>query len=161
MIVISRRQALILTAGLVLVRPSPALAAEYKVEMLNKHPEDKKKRNVFLPTILTVQPGDMVTFVPTNNGHNSASTKGMIPEGAEPWKGKVNKEISVTFEKPGFYGYQCTPHVALGMVGLVIVEGEGKLDNLEAAKAVKQRGKAKKAWQEIWAQAEAEGLLVA
>ena len=161
MIVISRRQALILTAGLVLVRPSPALAGEYKVEMLNKHPEDKKKRNVFLPTILTVQPGDMVTFVPTNNGHNSASTKGMIPEGAEPWKGKVNKEISVTFEKPGFYGYQCTPHVALGMVGLVIVEGEGKLDNLEAAKAVKQRGKAKKAWREIWAQAEAEGLLVA
>ena len=159
MTAISRRHALIMAGGLVLVRPSLALAADYKVDMLNKHPEDKKVRNVFLPLIVSVQPGDSVTFVPVDPGHNSASMKGMIPQGTEPWKGKIGKEISVTFEKPGIYGYKCTPHLALGMVGLVIVEGQGKLDNLEAAKGVKQRGKAKKVWQEIWAQAEAEGML--
>ena len=100
-----------------------------------------------------------MTFLPVEKGHNSASIKGMIPDGAAKWKGKINKEITVTFDKLGYYGYMCTPHYALGMVGMVIVEGEAKLANLDAAKAVKHRGKAKKEWEEIWAQAEAEGLL--
>jgi pseudoazurin len=74
----------------------------------------------------------------------------MLPEGAETWKGKINKDISVTFDKPGFYGYVCTPHTSLGMVGLIIVKGDGMMDNMEAAKTVKQKGKARKAWKEIW-----------
>lgn len=111
------------------------------------------------PLLWNGQPGDSVTFLPVEKGHNSASIKGMIPDGAAKWKGKINKEITVTFDKLGYYGYMCTPHYALGMVGMVIVEGEAKLANLDAAKAVKHRGKAKKEWEEIWAQAEAEGLL--
>lgn len=159
MTLLSRRQALIVAGGIVLMRPSLALAAEHQVDMLSKHPDDSKKRNVFLPRILTVQPGDMVTFVSVDKGHNSASIKGMLPEGAEAWKGRISKDVSVTFEKPGYYGYVCTPHYALGMVGLVIVEGDGKLANLDAAKAVRHRGRAKKEWEEIWAEAEAGGLL--
>ncbi|MEM7056030.1 MAG: pseudoazurin [Pseudomonadota bacterium] len=144
-----------------MVLPSlPALSATaHDVEMLNKDPDDKKRRMLFKPIIQVVEPGDTVKFLPTDKGHNSASLKGMIPEGTEAWKGKINKEIEVTFEKPGFYGYQCTPHYSIGMVGLVICKGDGMMDNLEAAQGVKQRGKAKKTWAAIWEQAEADGLL--
>lgn len=114
---------------------------------------------VFYPRILQVNSGDTVTFESVDKGHNSASIKGMIPDGAESWKGKINKDVSVTFEQPGFYGYVCTPHGTNGMVGLIVVEGEGKLDNLESAKKVKQRGKSKKAFKAIWEEAEEMGLL--
>ena len=159
MALISRREALLIAGGLVLVQPSLAVAAEHRVEMLNRHPDHKKKRNVFLPRILTVQPGDTVNFVTVDRGHNSASIDGMLPEGAEEWKGKLSKDTAVTFDKPGYYGYLCTPHYALGMVGLIIVEGDGRLANLETAKAVKHRGRARAEFEEIWAEAEAGGLL--
>lgn len=129
------------------------------VEMLNKHPDDKKKRYVFYPRVVSVQSGETVVFKAVDKGHNSASIDGMLPDGAEEWNGKINKEIEVTFDKPGFYGYKCTPHATVGMVGLIVVEGEGKLDNLEAAKEVRQRGKSKKEWEEIWQEAEDLGLL--
>lgn len=153
---ITRRTALIsLTAASAAIVANPSFvraANAHDVEMLNKHPENKKLRNVFLPLIQVVEPGDTVNFVATDKGHNSASAKGMLPEGAAEWKGKVSKDISVTFEIPGFYGYVCTPHATIGMVGLVIVKGEGMMDNLEACKAVKQRGKSRKVWEEIWAE---------
>ncbi|MEM1381947.1 MAG: pseudoazurin [Pseudomonadota bacterium] len=154
---INRRTFTIATAGLAILPPSLALASGHQVEMLNKHPSDNT-RMVFDPRLITVNVGDTVTFVPTDKSHNSESIKGMAPDGAELWKGKINQEVAVTFSQPGYYGYKCTPHVALGMVGLIVVEGDGKLDSLEAAKAVKHRGKAKKVFQEIWAEAESQGL---
>ena len=44
------------------------------------------------------------------------------------------------------------------MIGLIVVEGDGMLDNLEEAKSVKHRGKAKKAWKALWETADAEGF---
>ena len=35
------------------------------------------------------------------------------------------------------------------MIGLIVVNGDGKLDNLEDAKGAKHRGKAKKAWKKL------------
>ncbi|MEM7214167.1 MAG: pseudoazurin [Pseudomonadota bacterium] len=131
----------------------------YNVEMLNVHPEDKKKRMVFHPMIQVVEVGDTVKFLASAKGHNSVSIKGMIPDGATPWKGKINEEIELIFEKPGVYGYLCQPHATLGMVGLFIVKGEGMTDNVEAAKAVKHKGRARKIWKEIWATVDEEGLL--
>ncbi|MEM8790168.1 MAG: pseudoazurin [Pseudomonadota bacterium] len=154
---LNRRTFVISTAALAALPPSLAKAADISVDMLNKHPEGKG-RMVFHPRIVTVQPGDTVTFLATDKGHNSASVKGMAPDGGETWNGKINQEVSVTLTKPGFYGYKCTPHEAAGMVGLIIVEGDGKLDNLEAAKKVKAKGRAKKIWKEIWAEAEEQGL---
>ncbi|MCH2165288.1 MAG: pseudoazurin [Marinovum sp.] len=129
------------------------------VEMLNRHPENPKLRSVFTPRLLTVDAGQSVLFQATDNGHNSASVKGMIPKGAEAWKGKIGKDIEVTFSVPGFYGYVCTPHVSQGMVGMIAVRGDGMLDNLNAAQSVKHRGKAKGIFSEIWEEAEAKGLL--
>ncbi|MEM6381612.1 MAG: pseudoazurin [Pseudomonadota bacterium] len=131
----------------------------HEVEMLNVDPDNPRARNVFKPRLLVVQPGDTVSFLSVNPSHNSASTDGMLPEGAEAWSSQISQGIDVMLEIPGFYGYQCTPHLGLGMVGLIVVEGEGMMDNLEAARGVRQRGMASRAWDEIWTQAEEEGLL--
>ena len=135
--------------------PAMAVAETHEVKMLNKDPDDPKKRNVFVPAFLKIKPGDTVRFVSTNKGHNSESIEGMIPEGSETWKSKISRHFSITFEKPGVYGYKCTPHFLLGMVGLILVEGEGWDANLEAAKSIRQRGKAKKEFEALWAQLEA------
>jgi len=131
----------------------------YEVQMLNADPDDRSKRMVFIPRVIKVQPGDTVTWVPTDPTHLAASTRGMFPEGVEGFQGRVNQPVSYTFPEPGIYGYNCTPHQAAGMVGLVVVEGEGKLDNLEAAKSVRHPGLASRIWDEIWVEAEEAGYL--
>jgi len=136
-----------------------ASGATHTVQMLNEHPEDSKIRHVYVPRILVVEPGDTIVFENTHKGHNTESMKGMIPEGAESWKSQISKEFTVSLDQPGVYGYKCTPHMATGMVGLIIVKGDGMMDNVEAAKAVKQRGKSKKVWEEIWAEVDSENLL--
>lgn len=159
MALLSRRDLMVLTGAFVVVRPSWAAAVEHEVLMLNKDPDNKKNRMIFQPNIIVLNAGDQVTFVSKDKGHNSASIKDMIPEGAEPWKSKIGKDFSVTLDVPGFYGYQCTPHYSLGMVGLIVVNGDGKLANLEQSRSVKHRGRAKKKFEEIWAKAEERGLL--
>ncbi|MEC5293778.1 pseudoazurin [Aurantimonas sp. C2-6-R+9] len=122
-----------------LLMVAPALAADHEVQMLNKGADGPM---VFEPAFLQIEPGDTVTFVPTDKGHNSEAIEGMVPEGAEAWKGKISEEVSVTFTEPGIYGYKCLPHYPLGMVGLIQV-GDDPL-NLEEAKGVKHPGKADK-----------------
>jgi pseudoazurin len=158
---ITRRRALACTAAaLVPVAVPKALlaAASHSVEMLNIHPENPRLRQVFVPRVLVVAPGDTVTFLATDRGHNSASVEGMTPEGGATWNGKINEEIAVTLDRPGFYGFVCTPHASVGMVGLIVVQGDGMLDNLEAAQSVRQRGRAQAAWEEIWAEVAELGL---
>ena len=49
-----------------------------------------------------------------------------MPTDGEPFDSEVLSEggsFEHTFETPGVYNYFCRPHVGLGMVGLVIVEG--------------------------------------
>ncbi len=132
--------------------------ATHEVLMLNKDPDNSKNKMLFSPKILQINAGDTVKFIAADKGHNSESIKGMIPDGAEKWKGKINKEVEITLDVPGFYGYQCKPHANMGMIGLIVVEGDGKMDNFEAAQGVKHRGKAKKAWKALWEEAEASGL---
>ncbi|MEL7041172.1 MAG: pseudoazurin [Pseudomonadota bacterium] len=130
-----------------------------EVGMYTVNPDNRRETMVFTPNLLQLNVGDTVKWVPTELSHQSASIPGMIPEGAEPWYSQINKEVSYTFTQPGIYGYQCVPHYSGGMVGLIVVEGEGKLDNLEAAKAVRQPGLAARRFDEIWAAAEAAGYL--
>lgn len=131
----------------------------HEIDMLNKNPDNPKQRMVFSPRVLRVKPGDTVLFKSVDRGHNSESLDDMIPEGAEAWSTKIGKDEEVTFDVPGVYGYRCTPHYSTGMVGVIVVEGEGMLDNLEAAQDVRQRGKAKKIFSEIWEEAEEGGYL--
>ena len=73
---------------------------------------------VFEPAFLKINVGDTVTFESTDAAHNSASIPGMVPSGASPWNGQLSRNISVTFEIPGVYGYQCTPHAMMAMLWL-------------------------------------------
>ena len=77
------------------------------------------------------------------------------------WNGQINQEVTVTFEAPGVYGYQCTPHASVGMFGLVVCQAEdgSAPANLEAAQSVRQRGRASQVWDAIWAEAGEMGLL--
>lgn len=127
-----------------------AAAEEYQVALKNKG--ENGERNVFEPAFLKIEPGDSITFVPAMNGHNAASIKGMIPDGAEPFKGPISKPLTVTFDVPGIYGLRCVPHSGFGMVGLIVV-GNG-VSNLEAVKAKKLRGKTKARFEPLFAMLE-------
>ena len=116
---------------------APAVAADHEVKMLNRGAAGAM---VFEPAFLRIAPGDTVTFVPTDKGHNAESIRAMAPGGASLFKGPMNKPVTVTFEAEGLYGYKCAPHYAMGMVGLVAVGEAGA--NLDAARAVKHPGKA-------------------
>jgi pseudoazurin len=122
----------------------PASAAEIEVKMLNKGAAGMM---VFEPALVRIAPGDTVRFVPTDKGHDAASIEGMLPERATPFEGKMNEEIAVVFDKPGIYGVKCKPHYGMGMVALIAV---GEPGNLEAAKAVKQTGKAKQTFAKLF-----------
>lgn len=132
--------ALGLAMGFSLALTVPASAADHQIQMLNKGSDGQAQ--VFEPSFLKVAPGDTVTFVPTDKTHNTETIKGMVPEGGQEWKGKVNEEVKVTFTTEGIYGFKCTPHYAMGMVGVIQV-GDSTA-NLEAAKAVKHPAFAQK-----------------
>lgn len=122
-----------------------AFAAEHEVQMLNK---GTKGAMVFEPDFVQAQPGDTIRFVPTDKSHDAESIKGMLPEGTQPFKGKVNEEIVYEVTADGVYGVKCTPHYGMGMVMLIAV---GAPTNLEEAKAVKHPGKAKVHFEELLA----------
>lgn len=135
---------ILLAAAALAVAILPATAADYQVKMLNK---GAKGMMVFEPDLVKVQPGDTVTFVATDAGHDAMSVPGMLPDGAQPFEGQIGKDLTVTFTQPGVYGVKCKPHYVMGMVGVVVVGDPAP--NLEAAKAAKNPGKAGKVFTEL------------
>ncbi len=135
-----------LALGVAIMLPATVGAAEFEVLMLNK---GAKGAMVFEPDFVAAAPGDTIRFIPTDKGHNVETIKGLLPDGATAVKSKYNEEVVVTFDKEGVYGFKCTPHYAMGMVALVTV---GELVNLDAAKAAKQTGKAKKVFEALFAE---------
>jgi len=115
-----------------------ASAADFEVRMLNKGADGAM---VFEPALVKINPGDSVTFVPTDKGHNVETIKDMIPDGATAFKSKMNETYKVTFDVPGVYGVKCAPHVGMGMVAAVVV-GDAPA-NVEKVKAVKLPKKAR------------------
>jgi len=150
-----RELMLAVAAGLIAPTTYAGAANTHTVRALTRDPDYPDRSMLFSPRILRIEPGDSVAFKAANPGHNSQTTSGMLPDGAEPWRGPFGKDLTVTLEIPGYYGYHCLPHRSMGMVGLVIVEGDTRDDNLEAAKAVTHPTRAQTAWQTIWAEVEA------
>jgi pseudoazurin len=124
-----------LTLGVVsaVLLSSSAQAAEFEVKMLNKGSDGQVM--MFEPAFLRVQPGDTVRFIPTDKGHDAETIPGMLPDGAQPFKGKLSEELKVTFQTPGLYGYRCLPHFGMGMVGLIAVGNAAP--NLDTVRQVK------------------------
>ena len=107
---------------------TPVIAADHTVEMLSS---SNGEMMVFKPAVLKIAPGDSVTWKATNPGHNTASIAEMTPDASLEWNGKINEELKITFTKEGVYGYKCTPHYVLGMIGIIAV-GDN-LANLDAS----------------------------
>ncbi|AMB79670.1 pseudoazurin [Pseudomonas fragi] len=105
---------------------SSALAQTHEVKMLTR---SATAGMVFEPDYLHIAPGDTVKFVATQTGHNAATLPGLLPgllpEGTQPFAGKINQQIEQTFTVPGLYGIQCVPHLAMGMVMLIQVGEAG------------------------------------
>ncbi|WP_026187088.1 pseudoazurin [Ensifer sp. BR816] len=123
-------------AAIVLVAGG-AFAGEHEVKMLNK---GESGAMVFEPAFVKAEPGDTIRFLPADKGHNVESIKGMLPDGVDKFKSKVNEEYVMTVTVPGLYGVKCSPHFSMGMVALIQV-GDVPV-NAEAVKAVKLPKKA-------------------
>lgn len=122
-------------ATAVILAAAPALAANVDVHMRNK---GEAGAMVFEPALVQIAPGDTVTFIPTDKGHNAESIKDLIPKDAAPFKGKVNEQLVVTFDVAGAYAVKCLPHFAMGMVMAVVVgDAPANLDAIKAAKLPK------------------------
>lgn len=130
----------------VLAMAGAAGAAEHEILMLNK---GEKGVMVFEPDFVRAAPGDTIRFVATDKGHNAETIKGMLPDGVDGFKGKINEEIVFTVDAEGVYGIKCTPHYGMGMVMLVTV---GDAVNLAEAEAVKHPGKARTVFAELFGQ---------
>ena len=102
----------------VLLISLPSFAADHTVKMLSS---SNGQMMVFEPAVLKIKAGDTVTWKATNPGHNTASISEMSPDQSLEWNGKINEELKITFTKEGVYGYKCTPHYILGMVGIIAV----------------------------------------
>lgn len=136
-----------LALGAAVIVAGAAQAAEIEVQMLNR---GEKGAMVFEPDLIIAAPGDTIRFVPTDKGHNVETIKGMFPEGAEPFKSKFNEDFRITLDAEGVYGVKCAPHYAMGMVALIRV---GEPTNVDEAQSVKQKGKAKAVFAELFGQA--------
>ena len=118
---------------------SASFAADITVEMLNKRADGQIM--VYSEDISKIDVGDTITWVPTTKGHNVEFLAG--PDGWEvPKRSKMNKEYSYTFNIPGIYFYQCTPHKGMGMIALVVVGGD--TSNKDTIAKVKVVAKSKK-----------------
>ncbi len=105
----------------------------HEVKMLNSGKDGAIM--VFDPASLKVAVGDTVKFIPTDSGHNAASS--FTPEGATTWKGAIGQEVSVTIDKEGFYIYACDPHKPLGMFGVILAGNPANQDAaVSAAKEI-------------------------
>ena len=115
---------------------TPAIAEDMTIEMLNKRDDGAKM--VYSEDIARINVGDTITWTPEDRGHNVEFIAG--PDGWDaPKKSKLSKEYTYTFDTPGVYLYQCTPHKSMGMIAIVVV-GDGDND----ISGAKVRGKSKK-----------------
>ena len=70
--------------------------------------------------VANIDVGDTVEWLPKNKGHNVEFIAGPDMNDLPP-KSNMNEFHSVLFEKQGVYLYGCTPHLNMGMLGLIVV----------------------------------------
>ena len=104
--------------------------SEHIVKMLNIGDGGQM---IFEPAVIKVSKGDTIHFKAVDVSHNSATIKGMIPDGAIAWNGEINRDISVTLDTEGVYVYQCDPHVMMAMIGVIQVGEPVNMNEIKEA----------------------------
>tara|TARA_B100001027_G_scaffold89540_1_gene61380 strand:- start:1522 stop:1959 length:438 start_codon:yes stop_codon:yes gene_type:complete len=128
----------ILTIVIGLLISSTAYSATETIEMLNKSGNEMM---VYSKKVVKINVGDTVLWKASTKGHNVEFIKNGVPEGVDKFKSKMNVDVEYTFTVPGIYAYWCTPHKAMGMIGLVVV-GDDK-SNIDKIKSIRFVGKSK------------------
>lgn len=145
---------LVLSAALGALALAPAAMAEdHEIQMLNVGSDGQPM--VFEPAYLEIAPGDTVTFVNAQGAHNAQTIDGMLPEGAEGFRGGMRQDVSFTPTEEGVWGIKCMPHYGAGMVALIKV-GDGEAANLETASEVRHPGRARQRFEDLFEQARAD-----
>ena len=117
----------------------PAKSEEIQVRELNRGPGGLF---VFDPELVRIRPGDTITFVAADKGHEVHTVPGMIPAGAASFDAKMSEDATVTFTEPGIYVIACKPHAALGMVAVIVVGEPVNIDKIDPS-ALPGKAKAK------------------
>ncbi len=119
-----------------------AFSADVTIEMLNKNKETKK-RMVYSQELVKIDAGQSIEWLPTAKGHNVEMLAG--PNGYElPAKTKLNEPVNMEFTVPGIYLYQCSPHAAMGMIGIIVVGGDtSNMDAIASKKVTGSKSKKK------------------
>ena len=104
-------------------------AENFDVKMVNADASGQVM--IFDPPFLKANIGDTVTFLPTDMLHNSQSVPDLIPSSANAWNGAMNEKITILLNTEGVYVYQCTPHIALGMIGIIQVGDPVNIDDVK------------------------------
>ena len=125
-----------ITIGLLV--STTAYSASETIEMLNKSGNEMM---VYSKKVVKINVGDSVLWKASTKGHNVEFIKNGVPEGVDKFKSKMNVDVEYTFTVPGIYAYWCTPHKAMGMIGLVVV-GDNK-SNIDKIKSIRFVGKSK------------------
>jgi pseudoazurin len=119
-----------LLLGLVGTAGSPQVfAKEFEVRTLNRGPAGGFF--VFAPDVVRIDPGDSVSFIATDKGHEVHAVPGLIPAGAPLFEGAMNQDVKVTFTVPGVYVVACKPHTPMGMVAVIVVGDPVNLDKID------------------------------
>ena len=116
----------IAVAILALVLPTICSAKTVQIEFT--------KFDTFSIEVVHIDAGDTVEWLPKNGGHNVEFITGPHIT-ALPKNSKMDEFHSVVFKATGVYLYGCTPHLNMGMLGLVVVGDD--LHNLEKLYDVK------------------------
>ena len=78
--------------------------------------------------IAHIKVGDTVSWQPISEGHNVEFLAGPEMDNLPP-SSVMNEAHTVKFNQSGIYLYGCTPHLNIGMLGLVVVGND--LRNIE------------------------------
>ena len=102
---------------------SLAVAEEHVIKIVSDY---DNLRMAFEPKLITIKPGDTVTWVnQVEEEHNVVTYPDGFPNGAtalrSPIMQKKGEKWSYTFKVRGTYDYHCIPHLPMGMHGQVIV----------------------------------------
>lgn len=123
----------LVAAAIAIASTVPAFANVIEIEMLNKN--EAGERMVFSQELIRAEIGDVIRFVPTDKSHNAQSVRGALPEGQEPFRGRVNQVVEYEVTETGLTAVVCLPHQSMGMVALVVVGNDfSNVDDVLAAR---------------------------
>ena len=104
-----------------------------------------KEKMLYSVKLAEVDLDDKIIWESTTKGPNVEFV--VMPKGVKKFKSKINKDATYEFKVPGIYLYQCAPHKAMGMIGIVVARNDK--GNLDAVKKAKIRDKSKKVFKEL------------